>query len=767
MRVKIVFVLACLILFLISINGIANNPRYVMDLCGQWEFEQTEKAYPPGKFTRKIPVPGLIDLAEPRIYQYERLFLGDNDPRYSWYRYTFSVPKESRGKKAVLTVLKSRFNTQVILNDVDLGTYMECSTPIECDLTNYLNSDGKNVLLVRVDDIRRIPAQSAFSKDIEQFTYIPGIWDEVYITFTGPIRIARTLSLPDAKNNKVTVKVLLHNLDEKIRREFSLVDYKADVSVFIREKKSKKRVSEEISGTVTITCLHQKAVELEIPLKDVHLWSPDDPFLYEAVVSVKSEGVLSDQFTDTFGMRDFGTKGKSFVLNGEEIVLLGSNITLSRFFGDPERARLPWDKKWVKQLFIDIPKSLRWNAFRNSIGLLPDFWYDLADEYGILLQNEWQMWKNRGWENQIEKEYTDWVWADGSHPSIVIWDAMNESRHDYIGNVVIPKLKKLDPTRIWDAGYMNESNMSLNEMDEPHYYPLLFSQRTDKAKVKRNRLNYRFGKLFYEEKVLEESRKSPVPQLVNEYAWLWINRDGTPAFISKGRTDPDDKLPQNHYFRPLNEWEDENNKTIGLFEYFLSSNTNTKDNWDFQAYYLQLQTEALRARRYISGVMSFSYLTFNKGYTGDWFLNPIKELIPGTTLKWQFHCFSPFAVFIDLEDGRYLKNPKSFTPGNSYCIKLFGINDTNTEKKGTVVFKIIDVNNKVVSRESRDIKIAPHFQEFVTVQMNMPEKSGGYLLVSELTDENDITQVSRRYIRIGDVSEDAVFPEYKIEFAGN
>ena len=57
---------------------------------------------------------------------------------------------------------------------------------------------------------------------------------------------------------------------------------------------------------------------------------------------------------------------------------------------------------------------------------------------------------------QISKEYTDWVWSDGSHPSIAIWDAINENTDNYIGNTLIPELKKLDPTRIWDAGYMRE-----------------------------------------------------------------------------------------------------------------------------------------------------------------------------------------------------------------------------------------------------------------------------------------------------------------------
>jgi len=125
--------------FHISVN-IVHAQRHQINLCGEWDFEQTEKAYPPKKFTRKIAVPGLVDLAHPPIDQYDELFMGDHDPKYSWYRCEFLVPPEQVGKKAILTLLKSRFNTQVILNDIDLGTYMECSTPIECDLTKYLNT---------------------------------------------------------------------------------------------------------------------------------------------------------------------------------------------------------------------------------------------------------------------------------------------------------------------------------------------------------------------------------------------------------------------------------------------------------------------------------------------------------------------------------------------------------------------------------------------------------------------------------------------------
>ncbi len=154
-------------------------------------------------------------------------------------------------------------------------------------------------------------------------------------------------------------------------------------------------------------------------------------------------------------MRDFERRGKYFYLNGDKYYLRGSNITLHRFFEDPDCQSLPWNREWVKKLLIDDPKSIDWNAMRICVGIVPDFWYDLADEYGMLFQNEWLYWQNHGWDEQIREEYSDWVWSDGNHPSIAIWDAINENTNAYIGNTLIPELQQLDPTRIWDAGYMH------------------------------------------------------------------------------------------------------------------------------------------------------------------------------------------------------------------------------------------------------------------------------------------------------------------------
>ena len=77
-------------------------------------------------------------------------------------------------------------------------------------------------------------------------------------------------------------------------------------------------------------------------------------------------------------------------------------------------------------------------------------WYDIADEHGMLLQNEWQFWMATGSEEQITREFTRWLRDNWNHPSIVIWDALNESSDAVVEQRVIPQMKELDPTRPWE-----------------------------------------------------------------------------------------------------------------------------------------------------------------------------------------------------------------------------------------------------------------------------------------------------------------------------
>jgi beta-galactosidase len=104
---------------------------------------------------------------------------------------------------------------------------------------------------------------------------------------------------------------------------------------------------------------------------------------------------------------------------------------------------------------------------------------------------------------------------------------------------------------------------------------------------------------------------------------------------------------------------------------------------------LACETEWIRAERTMAGVLSFCHLTNNYGYTGDWYINHIKDLEPGISLKWFKHAFAPANVFIDLADQRYFPNG-FYQPGERLVFNLVGINDLNKKASGKVTIKLID-----------------------------------------------------------------------------
>jgi beta-galactosidase len=718
--------------FLLFFSGVFAQ-RTVIDLNGTWEFDRTEKAFPPEKFTRTIPVPGLIHLAKPRIDDYEVWFKKpehvevkeahgvydiDYVPKYNWYRKKILVPYSLEGKEFLLRIKKSQYVTHVFVNGIEVGNSMECYTPIEYPVTRALKPGEENEILIRVGDRYWLPPQAAGSTDKEKEHYLPGIWDEVELIASGKVQVNNVLILPDVAGGMVLVKIRLRSY---LPQQIMYGDPRSDsvsLKILLREKETGRLTGE---GTFVVNARREHFTEAEINIlhNDPHLWNPDDPFLYTAETILLMNGAPVDRQLDHFGMRDFERKGKYFYLNGNKVLLRGTNITLQRFFEDPDCGALAWDRDWVKQLIIDDPKTINWNAMRICVGIVPDFWYDLADEYGMMFQNEWNYWQSHGWDDQVKDEYTNWVWTDGNHPSIVIWDAINENWDDYIGNTLIPELKKLDPTRIWDAGYMTASDMNSDEMDEPHPYegrrPWITLEDYENAP-------YPLGDLDYRNENNLASIESSAAQLVNEYGWVWLWRDGRPSKL-----------------------------TLEVYNYFMGENSGPDQNREFQAYWLQCETEWLRSIRSHAGVLAFTHLTNNYGYTGDWYINDIANLEAGPTLNWFRHAFSPSAVFINHPDERYMKQFAPHEPGSRLLFTVKAINDFQAEENGTVRISLLDNSGRAAWSQVQVIVIAPFGEKDYPVVLDLPSIPGGYILITEFQGSLSPVkkQISRRYINVG------------------
>lgn len=721
----------------LSVFAWADDGRTTISLNGEWDFDQTELAFPPRKYTRKIPVPGLVHLARPKISQYEKFlkkpdgvelveqfnFLErDYTPMYNWYKRKVFIDEKFKDEQLFLTIKKSQYVTRVFVNGHEVGASMECYTPMDFNITSAVKYGSGNEILIQVGDRAWLPSEAAGGTDKEKVHYLPGIWDDVFITATGKMRVDKVLFLPSLAKGLVTVKTLVRSLYPPQMLYGDKMKDSCKIEFCVKEKTTGRIVGKKmIEGEAKRD--NRTYFETSISLDNPKAWTPDSPFLYEGEVSVYDQDELVDRYSVNFGMRDFFLKGKFFTLNGDKFYLRGSNITLQRFFEDPDCQALAWDREWVKKLMVDLPKSIDWNAMRICVGIVPDFWYDLCDEYGLVLQNEWLYWQNHGWDEQVRKEYTNWVWSDGNHPSVVIWDAINENWDSYIGNTLIPELKELDPTRIWDAGYMTSDQMGTNdEMDEPHPYRALTLMHSSELNDYFKNNPYNLGALHKNWVGFSSILDAGVPQLVNEYGWIWLWRDGRPS-----------KLTLNNY------------------NYYLGENATPEQCRELQAYWLELETEWLRSERSVGGILAFCHLTNNYGFTGDWFINDIKDLEPSPAFRWFKHCFAPSAVFIDLADRRYTKHLEPLKPGSDLVFNLVGVNDLHKESSGKILLKLLDENGTIISTQEESIVIEPFGKRLQPCLLKLPSKAGGYLLIAEYHEEGASKPVlSRRYLKVGD-----------------
>ncbi|HJZ39453.1 MAG TPA: hypothetical protein VJ203_03745, partial [Bacteroidales bacterium] len=232
---------------------------------------------------------------------------------------------------------------------------------------------------------------------------------------------------------------------------------------------------------------------------------------------------------------------------------------------------------------------------------------------------------------------------------------------------------------------------------------------------------YPLGNLDFKPEMILQAERSSSAQLVNEYGWIWLWRNGTPSKL-----------------------------TVDVYEYYLGSNSTPEQNRELQAYWLQLETEWLRSNTSIAGVLAFCYLANNYGYTGDWFIDDIKDLKPGLTMHWFRHCFAPAAVFINLTDERYTKHIAPHEPGSALLFNLVGINNIALPKKGSVGVQIIDHAGKTVLEKNIPVELVPFIRSGYPVYINLPVVPGGYLLVAEFRPEDGSDPViSRRYIKVG------------------
>ena len=652
--------------------------RTIISLDGTWQVAEGKMDKSPTDYHRTVPVPGLVSLATPpfdapgpKVAKCGSIPQKDPKRDAFWYRRTFSLAGPLPAV-ALLKVSKAMFGTRVFLNGVLLGDHVPSFTPGFFDAKPALRT-GSNEIAIRVGADRDAVGRAyPDGFDFEKERYIPGIFDSVELILSGTPHFTTVQTLPDVAGKTLRVRATLGNAGEAAD---------AIVKFTVCEAKTGKLAGSMTSQPVSLAKGAETTVDVRIPLTDCRLWSPEDPFLY--TLEADSGG---DTFHTRFGMREFKfdpATGRA-MLNGKPYFMRGSNITLYRFFEDSECGKLPWDEKWVRLLHQRV-KEMRWNCLRYCIGFPPEAWYDIADEAGILIDDEFPIWFGGDVPKELQtdelvREYTEWLHERWNHPCVAVWDACNETLSAKTG-AAFRQVRTLDLShRPWDNGYTPPQE--LGDMFESHPYHFFGSFRP---------------RLLATANPQAGDGKHAV--VINEYGWHWLNRDGTPTTLTRE-----------------------------LYKNVLGENATAAARFHMQATWLAADTEFWRAHRKAAAVMHFTTLGYNRanGQTCDhWTKGGV------ATLQWEpeFYrymrdAFAPVGLMIDYWNDGPLVGTKARVP-------VIVSNDLDRPWHGPVALRL-KRGERALFEMKQDCRLAPLGQDKLVFDVAWPAETGPYVLEAEL-----------------------------------
>ncbi len=653
----------------------ADGLRRTVSLDGMWQIAQGAMDRAPERFEGEIPVPGLVDMAKPAFAEVGK----QSKLREAfWYRRSFSIEGDVP-PTALLKINKAAYGTKVWLNGKLVGEHWPCFTPAWFNLRPFIKGGGQqNELLVRVGaSPAALPPEVPTGADFEKTLYTPGIYDSVALILTGSPYIEHVQAAPDIEAHAVRV--------------VSAVSGSAapgtPVKCIVREAASGKVVGTAEATASRARSEGQFEADVRVPVENCRLWSPEDPFLYRLEVTTAGDSVQT-----RFGMRSFRfdpATGRA-MLNGKPYFLRGTNVCIFRFFEEPTRGDKPWRPEWVRKLH-EAFRDMHWNSARYCIGFPPENWYDIADEVGFLIQDEFPIWYGRTTHctisnEELIREYTEWMQEHWNHPCVAIWDAQNESLQLEQTGKAIQAVRGLDlSNRPWDNGW----SAPQAETDEYESHPYLMNNPAAKLSSIRKLAGGKFGNPV--------GNPGTHVKLIDEYGWLWLNRDGTPTTLSKRG-----------------------------YENLLGRNATATQRRYLYARYLAAMTEFWRSTRQFGGVLHFCGLTYSRpgGQTCDNFADLESLKFDPDFYKYVRDAFAPLGVCIDLYEDE-------LAPADKHDVPVIVINDLPEAHEGTVVLRVLQ-NGKTLAEQTKPFKVDALGTSRLLFDCDVKTPSGKYTLAAEL-----------------------------------
>lgn len=312
------------------------------------------------------------------------------------------------------------YYAKVTLNGVYLGDMLPYSE-YSFDITEIVK-EKDNELLVEIEDIE------------PKFGPSEG-WEN----YSG---IIRDVSLVYKNKDYIDDVFFKSNLKENYTE--------ADYSIEVKSKGNGDKewcVCLSLGSDVIDSYSFKDGENIKRTIKDICLWSPENPVLYTLNVKLYSDGMLSDEYNCNVGFREFKCNKHRFVLNGEELFVKG--VCKHEMVADsghvPSLQQIEKDLKMIKDTGCNFVRLVHYPHCKATL--------DIADRLGLMVSEEPGLW----WSDTSDPEISAGslevlrrtILRDRNHASIIFWLSFNECRFtEQFLKDSAAVCKELDPTRL-------------------------------------------------------------------------------------------------------------------------------------------------------------------------------------------------------------------------------------------------------------------------------------------------------------------------------
>lgn len=332
-----------------------------------------------------------------------------------WYHRTVNIPAENLLDSALLHFEGADYSAKVWINGIYAGCHEGGYTAFCLDIADRLVA-GENHITVKVSDgycIENPRGKQRWLDRSYSCWYVPttGIWKSVWLEFTGSVYLTRVKWTPSVSDHTLKAEIFLSGYRDDLELELSLP---------LRGRNCKNMKIKPDSAYIALS------VDMTSPEEEfqVRLWRPEDPALYEILLTLRSGGNVTDAVRSYFGFRDFHAEKDSMLLNGAPVyekLVLYQGYWAETGLTAPSAEAIEKDLRNIK--------AMGFNGLRVHQKIESEVFLSLADELGLFVWCEMPS-PHRFNDNMKQKFVAEWaeiVRQKYNHPSIVTWCPFNES----------------------------------------------------------------------------------------------------------------------------------------------------------------------------------------------------------------------------------------------------------------------------------------------------------------------------------------------------